>query len=165
MEIDVALKYSTIKSSFVSIMKKDFNKDILIDACFRTHQIIIYSYQLLRLYILHKYEENTQLKEINRGTIKMLFKALTKTQIFLIPVIIKIKSLILFLLLALKNLRFLTGPKPKGENLSTLTEFNKFYEENYKNNGLLEKIDGTHLSQILEYSSTDMLTNIENNVN
>ena len=77
MEIDVAFKYSTIKSSFVSIIKKDFNKDILIDACFRTHQIIIYSYQLLRLYILHKYEENTQLKEINRGTIKMLFKALT----------------------------------------------------------------------------------------
>ena len=61
MEIDVAFKYSTIKSSFVSIIKKDFNKDILIDACFRTHQIIIYSYQLLRLYILHKYEENTQL--------------------------------------------------------------------------------------------------------
>ena len=78
MEIDVAFKYSTIKSSFVSIIKKDFNKDILIDACFRTHQIIIYSYQLLRLYILHKYEENTQLKEINRGTLKMLFKALTK---------------------------------------------------------------------------------------
>ena len=49
MEIDVAFKYSTIKSSFVSIIKKDFNKDILIDACFRTHQIIIYSYQLLRL--------------------------------------------------------------------------------------------------------------------
>ena len=59
MEVD--FKYSTIKSSFVSIIKKDFNKDILIDACFRTHQIIIYSYQLLRLYILHKYEENTQL--------------------------------------------------------------------------------------------------------
>ena len=78
MEIDVAFKYSTIKSSFASIMKKDFNKDILIDACFRTHQIIIYSYQLLRLYILHKYEENTQLKEINRGTLKMLFKALTQ---------------------------------------------------------------------------------------
>ena len=76
MEVDY--KYSIIKSSFASIMKKDFNKNILIDACFRTHQIIIYSYQLLRLYILHKYEENTQLKEINRGTIKMLFKALTK---------------------------------------------------------------------------------------
>ena len=80
MEIDVAFKYSTIKSSFVSIIKKDFNKDILIDACFRTHQIIIYSYQLLGLYILHKYGENTQLKEINRGVIKMLFKALTKYQ-------------------------------------------------------------------------------------
>ena len=55
MEVD--FKYSTIKSSFVSIIKKDFNKDILIDACFRIRQIIIYSYQLLRLYILHKYEE------------------------------------------------------------------------------------------------------------
>ena len=78
MEIDVAFKYSTIKSSFRSIMKKDFNKNILSDACFRTHQIIIYAYQLLRLYILHKYEENIQLKKINRGTLKMLFKALTK---------------------------------------------------------------------------------------
>ncbi len=79
MEIDVAFKYSTIKSSFVSIIKKD----ILIDACFRTHQIIIYSYQLLRLYIYY----------INRGTLKMLFKALTKNP-------------------------NISGPKPKGENLT-----------------------------------------------
>ena len=137
MEIDVAFKYSTIKSSFVSIIKKDFNKDILIDACFRTHQIIIYSYQLLRLYILHKYEENTQLKEINRGTLKMLFKALTKSP-------------------DISN----SGPKPKGENLTIYNEFIQFNEKYFNN----ISINGKNLSSILDYSAIDMLTNIENNI-
>ena len=56
------------------------------------------------------------------------------------------------------------GPKPKDDNLILLNEFNKIYNNHYKENGLLNKIDGSHLSQILEYMSTDMITNIENNV-
>ena len=59
-------------------------------------------------------------------------------------VIIKIKSKILFLLLALKNLRFLTGPKPKGENLTIYNEFIQFNEKYFNN----ISINGKNLSSI-----------------
>ena len=56
------------------------------------------------------------------------------------------------------------GPKPKGNNLIMLEEFKKFYEQHYKNLGLLNKLDGAYLSQILNNMAIDMKTNIENNV-
>ena len=123
--------------SFKKILKDQNNKNKNFDVCFRTNKLIIHAYQFLRLWILIKYSFNIAIPEITTETIKMVFKSLM------------IDS---------------RGPKPKGNNMSLLTEFNKFYEEHYKNNGLLNKIDGNNLSQILEYSSVDMLTNIENNV-
>ena len=130
-------KRIVVKCPLKTIIKDKNNIAKIIDVCFRTNKLIIHTYQFLRLWILTKYSLNNEIPKITKETIKATFRCLTLDS---------------------------RGPKPKGENLSTLTEFNKFYEENYKNNGLLEKIDGTHLSQILEYSSTDMLTNIENNV-
>jgi hypothetical protein len=134
MNID---KYRTVKCSLVSILKNKNNASILFDATNRTNQIIIYTYQFLRLWILYNYKNNSNIPIITEDTIKMVFKTLT------------IKS---------------SGPKLKGSNLEIFNNFNIFYEDNYKKNNNIKKINGKNLSQILNYTATDILTNIENNI-
>ena len=130
-------KITTVKCPLKLILKDNNDEVKLFDACFRTNQIVIHTYQFLRLWILYKYENNLLIPEITENTIKMAFKSLIKES---------------------------RGPKAKDENLILLTEFNKFYDEHYKNLGLLDKLDGSQLSQILSNMSTDMLKNIENNI-
>ena len=130
-------KYRTVKCSISSIFKDKKYYNTLFDATNRTHQLIIHTYQFIRLWILDKHTNKFDIPIITEDTIYMAFKALIK------------KS---------------TGPKPKGTNLQLLNEFNLFYENTYKNLGYDDKIDGVNLSQILNYMKTDMLTNIENNI-
>ena len=42
-------KYRTIKCSLKSIIKDDFDNNIMFDACFRTHQLIIHTYQFFKI--------------------------------------------------------------------------------------------------------------------
>ena len=56
------------------------------------------------------------------------------------------------------------GDKPQGDNLKLLDEFEKFYQEHYKNLNYENKINCSYLSQILNSMATDMITNIENNI-
>ena len=130
-------KYVTVKCPLNLIIKKQEYKANLIDACFRTNQIVIHSYQFLRLWILDKYHNKLEIPVITENTIKMTFKALTLSS---------------------------QGPKPKDSNGLLLDEFEKFYDDTYKKLGLENKIVGSYLSQILNSMATDMLTNIENNV-
>ena len=77
-------KLRTSKCSFKSILKQsedDLNKNIfdkLFDATCRTNQIIFHTYQLLRLWILDKYENNIEIPIITENTIRMGFKCLIK---------------------------------------------------------------------------------------
>jgi hypothetical protein len=123
------------------IIKKTYKnnkyKPFLFDACYRTNQIVIHTYQFLRLWILQKYNNKIEIPQITKDTIKMVFKSLIKEG---------------------------RGPKSKGNNSKLLDEFNKFYEEQYKNLGIIEKLDGSYLSHILDNQSIDMLTNLENNI-
>ena len=133
-------KYRTVKCSLNAIFKDKKIYEKLFDATNRTHQLVIHTYQFLRLWILNKYEQssnNIDIPIITEDTIYMAFKALIKES---------------------------SGPKPKGSNLELLNEFNKFYENKYKKLGYNDKIDGKNLSQILNYMKVDMITNIENNI-
>ncbi len=130
-------KIVTVKCPLKLILKDDKYKPFIFDACYRTNQIVIHTYQFLRLWILHKYNNKQQIPEITKETIKMAFKTFVKEG---------------------------RGPKPKGNNLKQLNEFIKFYEEHYKNLGLPNKLNGTYLSQILNNMATDMKTNIDNNI-
>jgi hypothetical protein len=130
-------KLRTIKCSFKKIIKNKEHSIKIFDAVVRTHKIITHAYQFLRLYILYCYKKNKKIIDINTDTIKMVFKVLVKDS---------------------------AGPKPKGNNLNTLTMFKEFYEKKYKKLYFNEKIDGSNLSQILNYMAIDMLTNIENNI-
>lgn len=130
-------KYRTIKCSIQSIVKNELDRIKLFDAITRTHQIVIHTYQFLRLWILNKYYNKIELPIITEETIKMAFKSLIKES---------------------------QGPKPKGNNLSLYKEFTKLYGNEYSKLEYNTKIDGKNLSQILNYMAVDMLTNIENNI-
>lgn len=130
-------KLRTVKCSFKDIIKDKDNINIIFDAVIRTNKIITYSYQFLRLVILYLYDRNKQLININEDTIKMTFKVFIKDS---------------------------CGPKPKGSNLELYNEFINFYNIKCKKLNFGNKIDGSNLSQILNYCATDMLTNIENNI-
>ena len=82
------------------LIEPDFTP-ILFDVCFRTNQIVIHTYQFLRLWILHKYKNNLVIPIINFNTLKMAFCALT--------------------------LNDKVGNNPQGYNLKLLEEFEKFY--------------------------------------
>lgn len=127
----------TVKSSFKSIIKPELNQGIIFDAVNRTHQIVIHTYQFLRLWILNKYHTNQELPIITTDIISMAMKALVPPS---------------------------AGPKPKGTNLKYYNEFLLFYNDTYKSLNYETKISGSNLSQILGYMTTDIITNIENNV-
>ena len=131
-------KIITTKCSLDKILLEPDFKPILFDVCFRTNQIVIHTYQFLRLWLLYKYKNNLDIPVINFNTLKMAFCALT----------INDKG----------------GNKPQGDNLNLLEEFEKFYQEHYKNLNYENKINGSYLSQILNSMAVDMLTNIENNI-
>ena len=130
-------KLRTVKCSFKKIIKNKEHIVKIFDAIVRTHKIVSHAYQFLRLYILYCYKKNKKNIDINTETIKMVFKVLVKDS---------------------------AGPKPKGQNLEILNMFKEFYEKKYNKLYFDEKIDGSNLSQILNYMAVDMLTNIENNI-
>ena len=134
-------KLRTIKCSLKNILKKDIrlNKHIiekLFDATCRTNDIIIHTYQFLRLWVLSKYENNLDVPIITENTIKMIFKCLIEAS---------------------------RGPKVKGNNFILLTSLQTFYDDYYSKLGCTI-MDGSNLSQILNYAATDMITNIQNNI-
>lgn len=129
-------KYRTRKCPIKTIIKRKKYLSTINDAVIRTHKLTIHVYQLLRLWLLNKYNSN-DLPNITTNTIKMAYKVLSMDSV---------------------------GPKPKGENLNTLNELQKLYYEEYKYLGCSQKLDASKLSQIINYSCVDMMKNIENNI-
>ncbi len=140
-------KFICVKCPLNHILKTEKNDDIfknnyiklnINDACFRTNQIIIHTYQFIRLWILHKYHNKFDIPIIDKNMLKIIFNVLSFTS--------------------------KKGNRPQGENLKLLEDFEKFYQEHYKNLNYDNKVNGEYLTQILDGLATDMLTNIENNV-
>ena len=132
-------KYKVIKVPLTTILlNKDKEQSIkkLFDAVTRNHEIVIHVYQFLRLWILHKYHNNSIIPQITKDLIRTAFKSLLQDS---------------------------AGPKPKSENCILYDEFNEFYEKEYKKLGY-NKLSGANLSQILNYTATSILTCIENNI-
>jgi hypothetical protein len=69
-------KYRTIKCSLKSILRNELNQPKLFDNCNRTHQLVIHTYHLLRLWVLNKYHNKQEIPLITDDTIKMAFKSL-----------------------------------------------------------------------------------------
>ena len=127
-------KYRCIKLPIQKIIKSDLPIDVLErinDAVSRTNTITTNSYFLLRLWVLQKYHNNQEIPIITEDTIKMSMKSLVKAS---------------------------AGPKPKGNNLALLQEFQNI------GNSIFTLQDGKNLSAILDYYATTMITSIENNI-
>ena len=127
-------KYRCIKLPIQNILKSDIPIDVLErinDAVSRTNIITTNSYFLLRLWVLQKYHNNQEIPIITEDTIRMSMKSLVKAS---------------------------AGPKPKGNNLALLQEFQNI------GNSIFTLQDGKNLSAILDYYATTMITAIENNI-
>jgi hypothetical protein len=127
-------KYRCIKLPIQKILKSDLPIDVLErinDAVSRTNIITTNSYFLLRLWVLQKYHNNLEIPIITEDTIRMSMKSLVKAS---------------------------AGPKPKGNNLALLQEFQNI------GNSIFTLQDGKNLSAILDYYATTMITAIENNI-
>lgn len=127
-------KYRCIKLPIQNILKSDIPIDVLErinDAVSRTNIITTNSYFLLRLWVLQKYHNNQEIPIITEDTIRMSMKSLVKAS---------------------------AGPKPKGNNLALLQEFQNI------GNSIFTLQDGKNLSAILDYYATTMITVIENNI-
>ena len=127
-------KYKTLKCSPDSLLKFNNNSSIIFDAVVRTHKLTIHVYQFIRLWLLQKYHNNEELPILTTKLIKLVYKVLS------------IES---------------SGPKSKNSYYNELLEF---YDTHYKQLNRFNKLDASHLSQIIGYSCTDILTNIENNI-
>ena len=127
-------KYRCIKLPIQKFLKSDISIDVLErinDAVSRTNIITTNSYFLLRLWVLQKYHNNQEIPIITEDTIRMSMTSLVKAS---------------------------AGPKPKGNNLALLQEFQNI------GNSIFTLQDGKNLSAILDYYSTTMITAIENNI-
>ncbi len=127
-------KYRCIKLPIQKILKSDLPIDVLErinDAVSRTNIITTNSYFLLRLWVLQKYHNNQEIPIITEDTIRMSMKSLVKAS---------------------------AGPKPKGNNLALLQEFQNI------GNSIFTLQDSKNLSAILDYYATTMITAIENNI-
>ena len=131
-------KYKILKIPLNKIIKNTKSIPIFTKTVFRVNKLIIHTYQFLRLWILYKYHNNTEIPIINDSLVHMAIKALV--------------------------IDATAGPKPKGEKKKIYDEFVNFYEKQYKNLGYFQKIDGINLSAIIGYTTTSIVTAIENNI-
>ena len=141
-------KYHTMKCPLSPIMLDDNDIPTFFDATIRSHKLVIQAYQFVRLWTLKKFHDKEDIPEITEDVFKMAFIILNGNTQLKNDNDEEIKE------------KQKAGPKPKGDNATLLKEFNNFYDSEYKNLNY-EKVSALHLSQILGYMATDMLTNVE----
>ena len=130
----------TNKDNIKNIIRDDNLLPLINDIIIRTNKIVIHSYQFLKLYLLHLYENNQSFPVLDKEYICDIFKVVTKRKC---------------------NYGNYTE-KNMPEQLKTLTEFYKnHYSLTISNN---EIIYYDKLPYILAYEAIDMITNINNNI-
>ena len=114
---------------------------------------IIYTYTclFLKCWIISIYDKKEELPIITPDTIRMIFKVLTIQEK---TVIRNNKEVIITQ----------RGPKPKGDNLLLYNKLKQFYNDVFKDLIDNDKVDCENMSQILIYLSTDICTNVTNNI-
>ena len=66
--------YKTVKTSLKSITKSDATVKIINDIVPRINRIVIHTYHYLKLYILHRFNENDEIPDINKEVIVQIMK-------------------------------------------------------------------------------------------
>ena len=114
--------------------------DILHDAIFRINKIVIHTYNFLKLYILHLYNENSKLPLIDRYFIQTIMKIVSDR----------------------KGTR---GAKPNKDTIKLINKltvfYNKFYVKTLNKDDIVND-DG--LGQMLAYEAIDIVSNTNTNI-
>lgn len=127
------------------IFTKKYNEfsNIVEDLANKINKLTTHAYQFLKCWILKKYHDKQNLPEINKTTLKLIFKVLIDCPIQ-------------------------KGKKLTGKKLELYNELSKFYDSVYGSTyspfDVEKKIKIINSHQIVSYIITDMLTNIENNI-
>ena len=129
--------YTTIKIKLRSVLlnSKQMQPEIN-NLVFDMNDLIINTYQFIRLYILHKYSNGLLLPDINTT----------------------------FILYCIKTLGVKDPRGPKAKDTQLLDELNKFYDNEYKNLVKHEKTNLIGKSHLLSYLATQIYTSLHNNV-
>ena len=130
----------TNKDNIMNVIRVENLLPLINDITIRTNKIVIHSYQFLKLYLLHLYENNQPFPVLDKEYICDIFKVITKRKC---------------------NSGGYTD-ETMPEQLKTLT---KFYKEHYSKTIIKdETLYYDKLSYILAYEAIDMITNINNNI-
>ena len=130
------------KNTVIKIPLKEIIKDkqkiaVINDSVNKVNKLVIHVYQFLELFILHQEANKKLIPEINDNLITQIFNIFTKDT-------------------PNKNTN-----KENSELFYMLETFRKKY---YDNLHFDQKIDKKYLSNIIEYATTEIITNIENNI-
>jgi hypothetical protein len=129
--------YRTIKTSLKSILKDEkLIQPQINNLVIKCNQIIIQSYQFLRLYIIYHYENNLNLPEVNEKLISYIIKV--------------------------QGIRDNRGKKSK--DIELLEELNKFYEKEFQPLIKKEKYSLKNLTYLIPYLVKQIITSYENNI-
>lgn len=143
---DVLLKsktpFRTIKTTLKSVIKEEYIPDIN-EVVLRCNQIVVDCYQFINLYvlkiyddILHKRKSINELPILDEKFIRYCFSVLT--------------------------IGSNSGRKPN--NIELIDNLNYFYINEFQSINNHQQLSSLNLGQILNYLSTDMETNIKNNL-
>lgn len=131
-------KYRTLKIPLKKILKINQNYAEMYDVINRTHKATIYVYQFLRAFILKQYDDTGEILLINDSVVSMAYRTIfTDSK---------------------------RGPKLKTSNEIIFNRFKTFYNNEFKSLINSDSISGKYLSEIVMYSCTDIVKNIENNI-
>ena len=130
--------YFAIKNRLSNIISNQKDLSIINDAVSRTHQIVIHTYQFIKLYLIHLLDNHLPFPTIDREFIYTCMIVLTYK----------------------KDKR---GGEPEDATLALLDDLQPFYEQYYYPLNP-HKISRHLLGQILEYEATGILTDITNNI-
>ena len=149
--------HKTIKANINKLLidndkqQKIYTKNVINNAVSRINELTIHVYQFLRLFVLKKYHDNSNIPLITKDFIHQIFKVFLKSSAG--P--------------TTRNIQFVDIEQFfDKEYLPLIKKIDKKSVSQDKYNELVEdiKFDGTNLSQIINYQVGEMHTNIINNI-
>jgi hypothetical protein len=130
--------FKTIKTTFKSVIKDSENISIIENLVSDINDLVIHTYQFIRLYILYLYKEKNKFPEINENFILNCFKTL-----------------------GIKDNR---GIKKQNDNKILCESLDDFYNKEYQPLFNHKKTNIIGKTQILSYLSIQIYTNITVNI-
>ena len=133
--------FKSTKTSLKSIIKHpEINTKKINDVVIKSHKILIHTLHFLKLYLLHHYETDRILPEIDKVLILNVMKVVCGE----------------------KHTNM--GKPPKKETVELKYQLTAFYAEHYQPYTQPEQLDYEYMSNVLSYLCEDILTMYENNI-